>query len=87
MFFFEKKNQKTFNFELFGARTCPPKNNERSFFASFCSQKEGLPFLFPPAKTPWRGRVRWIEFLAMTDLATSFRAILTGLRAAIAAHA
>jgi hypothetical protein len=42
MFFFEKKNQKTF---IRLARTSPegPRPTNESFFASFFSKKEALP--------------------------------------------
>jgi hypothetical protein len=41
MFFFEKKNQKTFA-PLREVVKQPLVKNYQSFFASFCSQKEGL---------------------------------------------
>jgi hypothetical protein len=44
-FFFEKKNQKTFApLRVYVEQTEPHRKNQ-SFFASFCSQKEGLPAL------------------------------------------
>jgi hypothetical protein len=44
MFFFEKKNQKTFG--TLRALVAPSVSHQKnqSFFASFCSQKEVLPF-------------------------------------------
>jgi hypothetical protein len=41
MFFFEKKNQKTF-LTLFRTAAKPGLQGTESFFASFCSQKEDL---------------------------------------------
>jgi hypothetical protein len=44
MFFFEKKNQKTFHSPCNGVGVEGPESPKRikSFFASFCSQKEEL---------------------------------------------
>jgi hypothetical protein len=42
-FFFKKKNQKTFA-PLREVVARPLAKNDQSFFASFCSQKEVLPF-------------------------------------------
>jgi hypothetical protein len=52
MFFFEKKNQKTFS----PFAPCPPGHTRRkgmkSLFASFSSEKEGLSFLLEPTPCP-----------------------------------
>jgi hypothetical protein len=57
MFFFKKKNQKTF--APLRVRVAPSVTQQKnqSFFASFCSQKEVLPFSAAPrlpcAAPPW----------------------------------
>jgi hypothetical protein len=45
-FFFEKKKQKTFVFQRAWRRSGSNASGNQSFFASFCSQKEGLTSLF-----------------------------------------
>jgi hypothetical protein len=52
MFFFEKKNQKTFHSPCNGGarETAESPKRTESFFASFCSQKEVLSSL--PAGSP-----------------------------------
>jgi len=44
MFFFEKKNQKTFAPLRADVPPAVANRKNQSFFASFCSQKEVLPF-------------------------------------------
>jgi hypothetical protein len=46
MFFFKKKNQKTFAPLRADVTPAGVTSKKQSFFAAFCSQKAVLPFLF-----------------------------------------